>query len=272
MNMNNNKKQANVIVLPEYDELATNVKILHEEFLKLVCEYDELLYVIIPNIKEKYLLTFGALEYKVYKAECSYLRLKRKMELLQIQKNRQEKVDLKKIELILNQEFKEYKVKLEEQLTKINKALKRSELDCLSAEDVKLLKTLYRNIVKLLHPDLNPNITETQLELFHRATEAYKNSDLFVVKVINELVMEEENSLEDNSIVELKKEKERLEKLIEGLTTKKAFIKESFPYNKIDLLEDDQAILNYKEQLDILFKSYMENIGVYRTKLRKMLR
>ena len=42
----------------------------------------------------------------------------------------------------------------------MNEALERNEAEFLSQEEGKLLKKLYRNIVKVLHPDINPNVTE----------------------------------------------------------------------------------------------------------------
>ena len=34
---------------------------------------------------------------------------------------------------------------------------------------------LYRKIVKALHPDINPEVTEAQVQLFDNAVAAYKN-------------------------------------------------------------------------------------------------
>ena len=40
----------------------------------------------------QYMLSLGHLEYKEYELHCAILRLKRKIELIQTKKNRQEKV------------------------------------------------------------------------------------------------------------------------------------------------------------------------------------
>ena len=42
-------------------------------------------------------------------------------------------------------------------------------------------KELYRKIVKKLHPDMNPNATEHDLELFHRAAKAYEEGDIMTL-------------------------------------------------------------------------------------------
>ena len=92
-------------------------------------------------------------------------------------KNRQEKVIISAIEDTLDNEFAEYQKQLDEQIDKMNDALKRSKAEVLSDEDNKELKKLYRKIVKELHPDINPDVSEAQVQLFENAVSAYKNGD-----------------------------------------------------------------------------------------------
>ena len=79
------------------------------------------------------------------------MRLKRKVELIQAKKNRQEKIVLKQIEDVLDAEFAEFQKKLDEQINKINAAIERSRFDVLSDEEARELKKLYRRIIKALH-------------------------------------------------------------------------------------------------------------------------
>ncbi len=109
------------------------------------------------NIESQYILKFGALEYKVYSLECDYLKLKRKLELIIARHNRQEKILMPEIDSILDAEFQEYKEKLDEKMGQINEALKWKDGSPLSDEEAKELKSLYRKIVKKLHPNINTN-------------------------------------------------------------------------------------------------------------------
>lgn len=79
------------------------------------------------NIETNYMLKLGGLEYKAYEAQCEALRLKRKPELIQARKNRQEKIILSMIDAILDAEFAEYQAKLNEQIEKVNDALERNK-------------------------------------------------------------------------------------------------------------------------------------------------
>jgi hypothetical protein len=82
----------------------------------LVLERDDLLYRECRNIEMAYMLAVGGLEYQAFKIECAILRLKRKAELIQTKKNRQEKVIPSEIENALDMEFAEYEAKLREEL------------------------------------------------------------------------------------------------------------------------------------------------------------
>ncbi|MFS0784505.1 hypothetical protein [Bacillus sp. 1P06AnD] len=114
------------------------------------------------NIEMSYMLVLGSLEYKVSEAQCAALRMKRKLELIQAKRNRQEKIILPQIEEILENEFSEYKEKLNAQIDKINAAIKHSQGVLLSDKDNKELKKLYRKIVKMIHPDLHSDLSSAQ--------------------------------------------------------------------------------------------------------------
>ena len=97
-----------LIVFPEFEKLLEEVKRLRTEFSMLLLEKEELQYVICKNIETAYMLALGSLEYKAYEMECELLRLHRKIELIQMRINRQEKIDLTAIEQTLDDEFIAY--------------------------------------------------------------------------------------------------------------------------------------------------------------------
>ena len=155
-----------IIPFPDFQKLKEEIEKLRTELSMLVLERDELRFVICKNIEMEYMLKIGGLEYQAYEAECTFLRLKRKVELIQAKKNRQEKVILSVIEDALDHEFLEYQKRLDEQMDKMNDALERSKAEPLSEEESRELKILYRKVVKALHPDMNPEITDAQARLF----------------------------------------------------------------------------------------------------------
>ena len=130
----------NVIVFPDFEKLKSEVEKMRTELSMLLLERDELQFVICKNIETEYMLKLGSIEYKAYEAQCAALRLKRKIELIQAKKNRQEKVIISAIEETLDSEFAEYQKQLNEQIDKRDDALTRSKAKGLSDEDNKELK------------------------------------------------------------------------------------------------------------------------------------
>lgn len=176
----------NVIVFPDFEKLKNEVERMRNELSMLLLERDELQFVICKNIETEYMLKLGSIEYRAYEAQCLSLRLKRKIELIQVKKNRQEKVIISAIEETLDIEFAEYQKRLDEQINKMNDALKRSKAEVLTDEGNKELKKLYHKIVKALHPDINPDVSQAQVQLFDNAVSAYKNGDLNTLRIIGE--------------------------------------------------------------------------------------
>lgn len=263
----------NVIVFPDFEKLKNEVERMRTELSMLLLERDELQFVICKNIETEYMLKLGSIEYKAYEAQCAALRLKRKIELIQAKKNRQEKVIISAIEETLDTEFAEYQKQLDEQINKMNDALKRSKAEVLSDEDNKKLKKLYRKIVKALHPDINPDVSETQVNLFDNAVQAYKNGDLNTLRIIGEMVGNNPLSEQHkDAMTQLVEERERLQGLLKSIRESIDNIKSEYPYTMKDILEDTEKTEQKKQKLENVLEQYNELISIYKAKIEEMIR
>ena len=131
-------KSANEIILNlEYENLKNELLKKRTELSMLVLQRDELKYVICKNIETKYMLELGNLEYRLYQSECIIMRLKRKVELIQMRINRQEKIDVATIDELLDEQFREYQQNLEEKIKKMNEAIERDNGEVLTEQQVK---------------------------------------------------------------------------------------------------------------------------------------
>lgn len=268
-----NQEETTIIVFPEFVTLKAEVEKLRTEISMLLLERDELRLVICKNIETAYMLALGSLEYKAFELHCEFLRLKRKIDIVQAKKNRQEKVVISAIEKILDEEFEEYQCRLDEQINKMNQALDHSKGRPLTEEETKEIKKTYRNIVKALHPDLHPDITPAQIQLFQNAVQAYENGDLNSLRIIGEMVAEPvipEKS--ENGLTILAKEKERLSKTIELIREQIEGIKSEYPYTMKDLVDDPEQISKKKEELEETIKELKEAYDIYAARLKEMLR
>ncbi len=123
-------------------------------------------------------------------------------------------------------------------------------------------KDLYRKIVKKLHPDMNPNATEHDLELFHRAAKAYEEGDLMTLQAIYDEIygldkemLSQEESME--ALISLREQLlERIAKAIEEIGA----IKEDFPYTEKEFLDDPEAVKTKQDAIIRLIQEYEKEI------------
>ncbi len=262
-----------IIIFPDFREMKEEVERLRTELSMLVLERDELKFVICKNIEMEYMLKLGSLEYKAYEAQCASLRLKRKIELIQARLNRQEAVNLPKIDERLDKEFIRYQQELNKQIDKMNEALSYKDGEFLSEYDNKALKKLYRRIVKVLHPDINPEVTKSQMQLMENAIMAYKNGDLQTLRIIDEMVSEHQLPEQHKDAFSLLiEERDRLNSMIEDVKKSINTIKSEYPYNLKNILMGEEKVEQRKVELEGLLEQYKELIEVYNTMIEEMLR
>ena len=262
----------NLILFPDFEKLKEEVEKLRTELSMLLLERDELQFIVCKNIETEYMLRLGGIEYRVYEAECTVLRLKRKIELIQAKKNRQEKVIISVIEETLDNEFDEYKKQLDEQISKMNEALARSKAEALSPEDNKELKRIYRKIVKILHPDINPDTTDSQIKLFDNAVSAYKNGDLETLRIIGEMIVgAPAHEMGRDEMSQLAEERDRLLNMVMSVRESIDKIKTAYPYTMKDIIEDEERIKKKKLELESILEQYSELLLLYKEKLEEIL-
>lgn len=268
-NINNeNEIELSPVVLKLQDEIKT----LRTSLSDIILKRDELKYIICKNIETDYWLIFGELEKNLYEVSTRVLRLKRKINLVQAYKNREENVDLEKIEKLLDEEFVKYQKKLEEYIQNIKLAREFNSLEALSEEDSKKLKMLYLKIIKLLHPDLKSDYSPIDKFLFQKALDAYRNADLKTIIAIDALLSSKDFSVSSkNSIESLEEEKEKLESLIENIEIEIINIKNDMPYILKYIIDSPDTIEKRKEELLMAIADFSERETIYRVKLRDML-
>ncbi len=263
----------NIVLFSGYDELKESIDKLRTELSMLVLERDELLYNVCRNLEMRYMLVLGTLEYKAYETQCKALRLKRKLELIQARKNRQEKVILSEIEEILDDEFEEYREKLDLQINKLNNAIERSKGELLTDKEARELKKMYRSIVKKLHPDMNPDISEEELRLFINAVDAYKSGSLETLRIIYDMLGGEDiKPYEESAAEKLLKEKKRLAKAIDNIKAAIDNIKSEYPYTLKEILNDPEKIEEKKRELEEVTVQYNEMVDAYESAIKEAVR
>ena len=244
-----------LIIHPEVEKLK-------DQLSQLIFEYDYLINQICPEIERQYVLEFGLFEYELYKLELKIDKLKRKIQLIQIEINHENEVDLNKIDEILAHEFEEYEKQLQAQIDEI-KSLEDIKTKELSDEEFKKLKKLYKLLIKRLHPDLNPNQTFLEYNLFLSTVKHFENGDLKGLESIS-AILPEKGAEEISEIDDLKNLVEEYEKRI-------CDVKKDYPYNKKGLLDDKDSGKEYKQMLIELIDDRKQKIKELENKIDELI-
>ncbi len=102
-----------------------------------------------------YVREFGELILEVFQMKLECIRKKKTIEFCQIFANRGEVVDQEKLQEYLAKELAEYQKQLNDMIAE-NEAAKKYER--VSEADLLKIKRIYHRLVKLIHPDINPEV------------------------------------------------------------------------------------------------------------------
>lgn len=190
-------------------------------------------------------------------------KLKRKLQLIQIQINHELEIDIDEINERLDEEFDEYEENIKKQMEELQIVLDGYPNKYLSKEDEKRIKLIYKQCVLKLHPDLNPNQTGYEKNLFLEINNAFKKGDLKRLEALYYMI--------PNSEFDPVSDLDRLNELIENLENEIREIKGKYPYNKKELLSSDEKIQGYKSELEYLIKQYSEEIRNYENRILELI-
>jgi len=167
-----NGKNINITQSPEYRKKLDNLESLKSELAKLISERDILENTVKKNLEALYATKIGINEFTLFKTECEIARLKRKIELFQIKVNHGEKFNVLEVESQLDNEYEKWEKEMSKMLKDIENS--KNRLNSLRTdEDSMELQSIYRLLVKKLHPDINPDQTEKSKLLWNRTMHAH---------------------------------------------------------------------------------------------------
>ena len=189
----------------------------------------------------------GAYKYEEFSLQVTIKRQQRKAALIQARINRDEPVVIEAIEQQLDEEFAEYERLLQEQLEQIKAASEILETPLLSEEDAMELKQLYRLIVKRLHPDWNPNLTQEERDLFVRAQVAYKMTNIQELR--NILLMIDTKKTDTRQDIDIEAEIAKYEQSIADMQERIEKLEQTFPFTMRKMLEDEEQLKKQQEEI-----------------------
>lgn len=247
----------NIEIPKSIKEKREKLNLLKDKLAELIFRKDHLLFTKKKNLEALYTLKIGKHEYELLETECMEARLKRKIELMQLKINKGLKIDLEKIENILDKEYKKWEEEIKKKVDEVMEADNRLK-SLLSEEDSKKLRDIYRKLVKILHPDINKDISGREKILWQRLQDAYKNGDLEEIKLI-EMLAEKEGGIEEK-VKDLDNIIRDYEKKISKLSDEIIEILSGFPFDIEENLKDKNWIKDRVEEYKGKIREKKEHI------------
>ena len=223
---------------PAHAALAAEVASLREELAARLAEVDELVEFVRPNLLALYQVRLGPSELKLLAAKYELARVKRAIDLAQAALNAGKRPDPAGIEATLERESAAWTERLEAAAKKLQEAHKHLK-GLLSKGESEELRTLYLALVKRLHPDLHPDLTDEEKKLWHTVQEANRLNDLSGMRALLALVEGKILPKETPAMDALAHEKEVLARHVETQRKKIASLRSEPPFTIERELNDE---------------------------------
>jgi len=251
------------VLTAENEELTRRLEKLNLEFLNQYTRHKDMVENESPVLTSLYLEKLGRLQLELLEKQTEASRLRMKMNMIQAAINRDEKPDIKKIDFEINNLLQDYYARIKQQSAALDTAEKVLS-NMLTEEETQKLKEAFRVLCKRLHPDINPNQSEEEKDLFIKATAAYDLQDIYELQKI--ILYLDESHRENLKLVSGNEKEERikhLEKNIAKLEEKIALLNASFPFNIEDMLYDEEQVKAKQDELHNQINETEKEIGRY---------
>ena len=180
---------------PHIAELRNRRKALLERLSGLVGELQELKDKVLPGLLTEYDRHFRALEIALQQQTLQTSEIMRREELFRIKLGRGEKLSeamITTVNTIVDREFERVKKRFRESFGMSKEEREESATQRSERHNESEFASLYRSIVKKLHPDaaeLSPQQTGAAFEQFwHSTQEAYKQRNMRELQAIHDVV------------------------------------------------------------------------------------
>lgn len=251
-----------LVLHPEVAALLAQVEQAKQQLALLLEEREHLLQREALALRMVYFEKIGALEQELFELECELARKRRRLELVQALLNRRMPIDERQIEKQLEQEFQEYMHRMNEMAVEQQRYLYWRDAEKLDHAVLSELKALYRQLVKWLHPDVNPDLSELQRALWYRVTAAYEANDLEMLQMLHGLAEAERDQnggfsasltgsggLPEDVLQTLRNRKIKMEEHAKQMILELEQIRTQFPFSFIEILDDPRQVEERRAQL-----------------------
>lgn len=173
-----------VVVHPEIVALQNQLETMRQESSKLYLQAEYMQFEERPLLLALYEKHIGKLLFEEFQLGVQIRLVNLESQLYQAYINRNERPDDEQIATRLRLEQAKFKDELDAKEADIKAAQDYLNAPTYSKEETEELRGLYRIIAKALHPDLHPDQTQKEHDMFLKAVAAYRVGDIFVLRQI----------------------------------------------------------------------------------------
>lgn len=239
-----------LILHPESARLSAENARLREELSALLAEAEELLTTTKGYLLALYQARIGIWELRLLEAQCTAARLRREVELIQASLNRGQPPNPREIAGELELEFLAWQEKVRAAAGRVQAAQRRLA-NLMSEAEGDEFRRLHRALVKRLHPDLHPALTDKQRTLWHRVQAAYQRGDLEELRTLSLLAGDEAELAVCEGVEALRAAQATLKQQITAQLARLEAVQQAPPFNLRAQLEDDAWVERRRGELEL---------------------
>ena len=173
---------------PQVAALQAQLKELREQSARLFARAEYMQFEERPMLNSLYEASVGVLLFEEFKLGIQIKLTQLEISLTQAYINHNAPIDHYRIEEQVKAARREYQARIEQKEAELKQAEEYLNAPCLSKEETKELRDLYRMIAKALHPDLHPDQGREECDLFIKAASAYRKGDVQTLRQIALLI------------------------------------------------------------------------------------
>lgn len=234
------------------EELLSRFDILRTEYIKVLNDKDVLLNWGKPQLEALYTIRVGLHQVEQLQLELRIKALKRKIEMVRSIIVRNLPLDVAAVEAVVAAELMEAEIQVMKQVQQVEASKQLlSNLD--TPERSTELRKIFKQLAKQLHPDVNPELTDEQREIWHKVKEAYENGNLEKIKAL-QVIYEKDISGTEKLLGQLTTEQLELrnEVLAEGIQQLEKDIlqiRSEFPFDIEQDIKDDTWVAEKQQAI-----------------------
>jgi hypothetical protein len=232
-------------------------KKLKDAYINLQYKVEQADNYVRAQLEALYYVKIGALEVELFQLQLSIKALKIQIEHAYKAINKNETPNFEAIEQYVDELLVLAQIEILEKIERVNEA-KIGLQNLVSNDNRKGIHNIYKRIAKQIHPDVNPNFTEEQYEVWCKVQDAYKRNDLEQLQAL-ELAYDDviyTDTYKDIEEDELVLKNEILLAGIKELEVTLSSINDSFPFNLKDKLTDDEWVTNKQAEVNKQIEDY----------------